>query len=66
MAEDNVVTLAVQICGKMRGTIEMPKDAPQADIEKKAFELENVARQLEGKEIKKIIVVPNRIVNIVA
>ena len=44
----------------------MPKDAPQADIEKKAFELENVARQLEGKEIKKIIVVPNRIVNIVA
>ena len=66
LAEDNVVTLAVQICGKMRGTIEMPKDAPQADIEKKAFELENVARQLEGKEIKKIIVVPNRIVNIVA
>jgi leucyl-tRNA synthetase len=66
LAEDNVVTLAVQICGKMRGTIEMPKDAPQTDIEKKAFELENVARQLEGKEIKKIIVVPNRIVNIVA
>ena len=66
LAEDNIVTLAVQICGKMRGTIEMPKDAPQADVEKKALALENVARQLEGREIKKVIVVPNRIVNIVA
>ena len=66
LAEDNVVTLAVQICGKMRGTIEMPKDALQADVEKKALALENVARQLEGREVKKIIVVPNRIVNIVA
>lgn len=66
LAEDNVVTLAVQICGKMRGTIEMPKDAPQADVEKKALALENVARQLEGRAVKKIIVVPNRIVNIVA
>ena len=66
LAEDNVVTLAVQICGKMRGTIEMPKDAPQADVEQKALSLENVARQLEGRQIRKIIVVPNRIVNIVA
>ena len=66
LAEDNVVTLAVQICGKMRGTIEMPKDAPQAEVEQKALALENVARQLEGRQVKKIIVVPNRIVNIVA
>ncbi len=66
LAEDNVVTLAVQICGKMRGTIEMPKDAPQADVEQKALSLDNVARQLEGRQVKKIIVVPNRIVNIVA
>ena len=66
LAEDNVVTLAVQICGKMRGTIEMPKNAPQADVEQKALALENVARQLDGRAVKKIIVVPNRIVNIVA
>jgi leucyl-tRNA synthetase len=65
LAEDNVVTLAVQICGKMRGTIEMPKDSPQEEVEKKALQLENVARQLQGCNIKKIIVVPNRIVNIV-
>lgn len=66
LAEDNVVTLAVQICGKMRGTIEMPKDAPQAEVEKKALALDNVARQLDGRAVRKIIVVPNRIVNIVA
>ena len=61
-----MVTIAVQICGKVRGTIEMPKDAPQADVEKAALVLENVKRQLEGKEVRKIIVVPNRICNIVA
>ena len=66
LAEDNTVTMAVQICGKMRGTIEMPKDAPKADIEAKALALDNVARQLDGREVKKIIIVPNRIVNIVA
>ena len=65
LAEDNVVTLAVQICGKMRGTIELPKDSPKEEAEKKALQLENVARQIEGCNIKKIIVVPNRIVNIV-
>jgi leucyl-tRNA synthetase len=66
LAEENMVTIAVQVCGKVRGTIEMPKDAPKDDVEKKALELENVKRQLEGKEIRKIIVVPNKIVNIVA
>ena len=66
LAQDDVVTIAVQICGKMRGTIEMPKDAPQTDVEKAARALDNVKRQLEGKEIRKVIVVPNRIVNIVA
>lgn len=66
LAQDNVVTIAVQMCGKMRGTIDMPKDAPQDDVKAAALKLDNVARQLAGKEIKKIIVVPNRIVNIVA
>lgn len=66
LAQDNVVTIAVQLCGKMRGTIEMPKDAPEADVKAAALSLENIARQTAGKEIKKIIVVPNRIVNIVA
>ncbi|MBR6664063.1 MAG: class I tRNA ligase family protein, partial [Alphaproteobacteria bacterium] len=65
LAEDTKVTYAVQICGKVRGTIEMPKDAPREDVEKAALELENVKKQIEGKEIRKIIVVPNKIVNLV-
>jgi len=66
LAENNSVTYAVQICGKMRGTLDMPKDAPKEDVEKAALSLDNVKRNLEGKDIKKIIVVPNKIVNIVA
>ena len=66
LAEENTVTYAVQICGKMRGTIDLPKDAPREEVEKAALSLENVKRQLEGKEVKKVIVVPNKIINLVA
>ena len=66
LAQDNVVTMAVQVCGKMRGTIEVPAESSREDIEKAALNLDNVKRQIEGREIKKIIVVPKKIVNIVA
>ena len=50
LAEDQVVTYAVQICGKMRGTIDMPKDASKRKFKSSgAMALENVKRQLEGK-----------------
>ena len=65
MAEDNMVTMGVQLNGKMRGTVTVAKDAAREDVEKAALALDNVARQLEGQTVKKIIVVPNRIVNIV-
>lgn len=65
LAEDNMVTMGVQMNGKMRGTISVAKNAAKEDVEKAALALENVARQLEGQSVKKIIVVPNRIVNIV-
>ena len=66
LAENNVVTLAVQINGKMRGTIECAKDADDEVVKQTALALENVARQTSETGIKKIIVVKNRIVNIVA
>lgn len=65
LAQDNVVTIAVQICGKMRGTIEMPKDSSKEAIEKAAFALGNVQKQTVDVEIKKVIIVPNKICNIV-
>jgi len=65
LAQDDVVTIAVQICGKMRGTVEVPANASKEDVEKAAMTLDNVMRQIEGKEIRKVIVVPNKICNIV-
>ena len=59
------VTVAVQVMGKLRGTIAMPPDAA-AEVVLAAAEAEpNVARLLEGKRIVKRIHVPNRIVNFV-
>jgi leucyl-tRNA synthetase len=65
LAEDTMVTLGVQMNGKMRGTITVSKNATKEETEAEALKLENVARQLEGVSVKKIIVVPGRIVNIV-
>lgn len=65
IAKDNSVTIAVQINGKMRGTIEVERDADKEKVISIAKSLENVAKQLSASEPKKIIVVPNRIVNIV-
>ena len=58
--------ITVQVLGKMRGTIELAKDAPEAEAREKALQLPTVLAQVGEKPIKKFIYVPNRIVNIVA
>ena len=65
LAIENTVTIAVQINGKMRGTIEVERDLDKDKVIEIATSLENVSKQLSSIEPKKIIVVPNRIVNIV-
>jgi leucyl-tRNA synthetase len=60
------VTLPIQVNGKRRGEITMAKDADAAAVEAAALANAGVIRALEGKAPKKVIVVPNRIVNIVA
>jgi len=62
----DAVTLAVQVNGKLRGTIEVAIDARREEIESAALFEPNVARFLEGLTVKKLIVVPGKIVNIVA
>jgi leucyl-tRNA synthetase len=62
---DDMVTVAVQVNGKLRGTIELPRDADRAEAEAAALALPAVARISEGKRPRKVIVVPNRIVNVV-
>ncbi|QHI95925.1 leucine--tRNA ligase [Aristophania vespae] len=61
----NEVTLAVQVLGKLRGTITCPPDAPKEAVLAQAKAEPNVAKALEGKKIVKEIHVPNRIVNFV-
>ena len=63
--QDNDVTYAVSVNGKVRDTLKVAVDTSKEDIEKSALSLEKVKAQLEGKQIVKIIVVPNKIVNIV-
>jgi leucyl-tRNA synthetase len=66
LTQDEQVTIAVQVNGKLRGTLEIPRDLDKAAVENAALELPQVTRWLEGKPPRKVIVVPNRIVNVVA
>ncbi|MGY8985083.1 MAG: leucine--tRNA ligase [Sphingomonadales bacterium] len=59
------VTIAVQVMGKMRGTIELPPESDNKTVEDEALNLSPVRSAIGGKAIKKIIVVPNKIINIV-
>jgi leucyl-tRNA synthetase len=65
LAADDSVTIAVQVAGKLRGTLEVPKGMDKAALESAAFELDNVQRAMDGKAARKVIVVPDKIVNIV-
>ncbi len=62
----DALTLAVQVNGKLRGTIEVTPDTAREAIEAAALAEPNVAKFLEGQSVKKVIVVPGKIVNIVA
>ncbi|MBT3755311.1 MAG: leucine--tRNA ligase [Candidatus Cloacimonetes bacterium] len=60
------ITYVIQIMGKVRGKINVSVDATDDEIKKLALEVENVQKLLEGKEIKKMIIVPKKLVSIVA
>ncbi len=65
-AKTDLFKIVVQVNGKVRGQVEVPRDAAKEEIEKAAMEETNVKRHVEGKEIKKVIYVPGRLLNIVA
>lgn len=65
LVDDNVI-IPIQINGKRRDQLEVPKDMDKGEVEKLALASEKVQAALEGKAPKKVIVVPNRIVNVVA
>ena len=59
------ITVAVQVNGKLRGTIELPRDSGQKEAETAALDLDNVTRAVAGKPVRKVIVIPNRVINVV-
>ncbi len=63
---DDVVTIAVQVMGKTRGTIDVSRAASKDEVLALAKALPSVAKHLDGKTIRKEIYVPGRIVNLVA
>ena len=66
MLVDDTITIAVQVNGKRRDELTVARTATKDEIEAAALELETVARALAGRgRCKKVIVVPQRIVNVV-
>ena len=65
LTKDSLV-IGVQVNGKRRGEIEVAADAPKDAVEQAALSDEAVQRHIDGKTIRKVVVVPGRIVNIVA
>ena len=61
----DTVTIAIQVNGKLRATIQLPADTAEKDAREAALGDPAVQKAMEGKEPKKVIVVPNRIVNVV-
>ncbi|MCD6519423.1 MAG: leucine--tRNA ligase [Anaerolineae bacterium] len=65
LARDEVITLVVQVNGRVRARLQVPADIPEDEAKKAALEQPNVRRHIAGKEIVKEIYVPGRLVNIV-
>jgi leucyl-tRNA synthetase len=63
---EDTITLPVQINGKKRADVTIARNAPQAEIEATVLALDAVKKALDGKAPKKVIIVPQRIVNVVA
>ena len=65
LAKEDEITLIVQVNGKLRDRINVPAGISEEDARAQALRSETVQRFMEGKEPKKVIVVPGRLVNIV-
>jgi len=66
LVKSDTMTIGVQVNGKLRGTLDVAIDISEDALKTEALALDGVARALEGKQPKRVIVVPRRIVNIVA
>jgi leucyl-tRNA synthetase len=65
MLTSDTVVVPVQIMGKLRSTIEMPRGIDQEEVKKLVLKDEKVIQWIEGKEIRKWIILPEKLVNLV-
>jgi leucyl-tRNA synthetase len=65
LTRDDTVTIAVQVGGKLRATLQLARDLDQATLEQSALAEGNVQRAIGDRPVRKIIVIPNRVVNVV-
>ncbi len=65
LLEEDTVIVAVQVNGKLRGTVRLPKDSDRESATSVALDLDNVVKAVGGRPVRKVIVVPNRIINVV-
>ena len=61
----DTIELVVQVNGRLRGKVSVPASASKQEIESIAMQDDNVQRHVTGKDVKKIIVVPGRLINMV-
>ena len=66
LAQEDVVTIAVQVNGKLRATLEVSASATKEDLEREALANERVIAMTEGLTVRKVIVIPGKLVNVVA
>lgn len=66
LAKNDSVTVAVQVNGKLRDTMEVPAETSKEQLEEMAMALDKVKAHCDGKEVKKVVVIPGKLVNIVA
>ena len=64
-AREDAVELAVQVNGKVRGRVVVPREAPEDEIRAKALAEPRVAEHVQGKQMVKFVVVPGRLVSVV-
>nr|MBP7205818.1 class I tRNA ligase family protein [Candidatus Cloacimonadota bacterium] len=62
----DLITYVVQINGKLRGKLEVPPDIDPEELKRQALEVDNVKRSLEGWSVKKVIIIPGKMVSIAA
>ena len=65
LIHEESVTIGIQVSGKLRGTIDMARDAEESAVREAALAHTNVQRSIGDRVVRKVIVIPNKIVNVV-